>query len=201
MNGIEKVLSLIFVSGFLLSLFFYDQQLLRFIQDYFDSEAVKIIARTLSDYGRLEWSTLLPALTFFTLSYLVSNQKRCKVKSLACLTGGILAGIAVWPPKTILGRERPYGEGEGLFHFLKFNSNTESVYHSMPSGHAASTMGSAWAVCRIHPPSGIPFFIASIATGWSRVKNEKHWPSDVFMGWLIGILVAIPVVRRLKKQA
>lgn len=200
MTRTEKVLLFLLGIAFLPMLLWGDFFFLNFIQKSGEGSIIIKTAEFFSHYGRLEWSTLLPALVLFLFSLVSSNKKQWKRLSLCCLLGGILAGISVWPPKTLLGRERPYGDGNGAFHFLKFNSRTESVYHSMPSGHAASTMGSAWALVRIHPATGLPFFIASIATGWSRVKTDKHWPSDVLMGWLLGIVSTIPIVRWLQRK-
>ena len=191
-----KVILCLLILIFFPIFFLFDMELLEFLQEASDSKTVDKFARFLSSYGRLEWSTILPACILFFISFFSAQKKRWKRLATACFLGGLLAGISVWPPKTLLGRERPYGAGEGEMHFMKFNSITQSVYHSMPSGHAASTMGSAWVVLQLHPAAGIPLLLGSLATGWSRVKMNKHWPSDVIGGWILGVASAFVVSRR-----
>jgi len=93
--------------------------------------------------------------------------------------------------KYSLGRQRPYQDhGNGDF----FRGGT-----SFPSEHAAA----AWAIASIiaHEYSGIIPKLAAYGTAslidYSRLQAHQHFPSDVFIGSLLGYLVARSVyVRR-----
>ena len=104
---------------------------------------------------------------------------------------GFLAGEAVLNSlvmveglKYSLGRERPFqGNGGGAF----FQGGT-----SFPSEHAAA----AWAVAGVlaheypGPLTKILAYGLAGAISYSRVRGRQHFPSDVFIGGMMGNLVA-----------
>jgi len=104
---------------------------------------------------------------------------------------GFLAGEAVLNSlvmveglKYSLGRERPFqGNGSGAF----FQGGT-----SFPSEHAAA----AWAVAGVlaheypGPLTKILAYGLAGAVSYSRVRGRQHFPSDVFIGGMMGNLVA-----------
>lgn len=177
----------------------FDRALLIFIQANSGSSDLLSFAHFLSSYGRLEWSTIITSVLILIYALLLGKREKYINLAKACFLGGLLAGIAVWPAKTILGRERPRGEGDGQLHFFKFDPTSDSVYYSLPSGHAASTMGSGVAVFLITPTLGVVLIIMSILTGWSRVKLNEHWPSDVIAGWLIGMACGYWIFKKIRK--
>ena len=178
----------------------FDHTLLQFIQNNPKSQTAQDLAEFLSAYGRLEWSTLFVSIILACCAFIFGERKKYLNLAKLCLLGGLLAGISVWPPKTIIGRERPRGEGEGEISFFKFNPQTDSVYFSLPSGHAASTMGTATAVFLAAPISGTILISMSVLTGWSRIKMNEHWPSDVIAGWGLGVLSGFWVFKKFKKR-
>jgi membrane-associated phospholipid phosphatase len=110
---------------------------------------------------------------------------------------GFLAGeaaldslVGVEALKYSLRRERPFqGDGSGPF----FSGGT-----SFPSEHAAA----AWAVAGVfaHEYPGIfpklaAYGLASLVS-YSRIRGKQHFPSDVFVGGLIGQMVAQDVYSR-----
>jgi membrane-associated phospholipid phosphatase len=110
---------------------------------------------------------------------------------------GFLAGeaavdsvVAVEALKYTLRRERPYqGDGSGPF----FQGGT-----SFPSEHAAA----AWAVAGVigHEYPGIfpklaAYGLASLVS-YSRIRGRQHFNSDVFVGGLMGQMIAQDVYTR-----
>ena len=92
--------------------------------------------------------------------------------------------------KYSLGRERPFqGNGSGAF----FQGGT-----SFPSEHAAA----AWAVAGVltheypGPLTKILAYGLAGAVSYSRVRGRQHFPSDVFVGGMMGNLVAQQVYTR-----
>ncbi len=110
---------------------------------------------------------------------------------------GFLAGeaaidslIPVEIMKYSLGRERPYqGTGSGAF----FQGGT-----SFPSEHAAAAWAIAGVIAHEYPgtlPKLISYSLAS-AVSFARVRSLQHFPSDVFVGSILGYLVAQSVYSR-----
>ena len=63
---------------------------------------------------------------------------------------------------------------------------------SFPSGHTSTSIGAAFALllgCRKKQfIVGIPAFILSLAIGFSRIYVHIHYPSDVVVGAVVGLL-------------
>ena len=110
---------------------------------------------------------------------------------------GLLAGqaalnslVAVEALKYSLGRERPF-QGDGAGHF--FQGGT-----SFPSEHATA----AWAVAGVighEYPGPVPKLLAyglASAVSYSRIRAEQHFPADVFVGGIVGSLIAQQVYSR-----
>lgn len=58
---------------------------------------------------------------------------------------------------------------------------------SFPSGHTTSAFALAGSLAYSYGmPVGIPVYIAAAAIGLSRIKEERHWASDVVAGAVIG---------------
>jgi undecaprenyl-diphosphatase len=58
---------------------------------------------------------------------------------------------------------------------------------SMPSGHAASAFLFAEFFSEKYPKLRIPLYIWAVGVSLSRVYLNRHWPSDVLIGALIGV--------------
>lgn len=180
----------------------HDQELFRAVSGG-AGETSHHVAEFFSRYGRLEWSTLCVALVLTLAGRLGLPGRRQKLYLAAkgCFLAGLAAGLLVWPGKMLLGRERPQGgKGTGGLHGARFALVGETLYHSMPSGHSASSSGSMVACLILYPPSGVVLVPAAAAVGWSRVKLGKHWPSDVLAGWLLGGTVGLVIGRLLRRQ-
>jgi membrane-associated phospholipid phosphatase len=111
---------------------------------------------------------------------------------------GLLAGeaaldslIPVEVMKYSLRRERPFqGDGTGPFF--------QSGGTSFPSEHAAASWAVAGVLAHEYPgifPRLAFYSLASLVT-YSRLRGRQHFPSDVFVGSIIGDLVAQNVYTR-----
>jgi hypothetical protein len=86
--------------------------------------------------------------------------------------------------KSLTGRERPNGEDD----------------ESMPSGHTSrASVGAALAAANLdymampdwsRTTLRIGLYGSAAATGWARVEAEKHYPTDVLVGYAIGQFIA-----------
>lgn len=114
------------------------------------------------------------------------------------LLGALAYGDSVIPNlviKAITRRERPSdiptgGSYEGTF----FNGGKSPLKgSSFPSGHATAAFSVATVVAyRYRNHKWVPWAAYGLATaiGLSRIANEAHFPSDVFLGSAIGYSVA-----------
>jgi membrane-associated phospholipid phosphatase len=80
--------------------------------------------------------------------------------------------------KIAAGRDRPNGG-----------------HHAMPSGHTSATMATA-AVIDAHFgwKAGLPAYALAGFVGWTRVRDDAHWLSDVAAGAAIGAISARAVL-------
>jgi membrane-associated phospholipid phosphatase len=111
---------------------------------------------------------------------------------------GFLAGeaainstLAVEALKYTLRRERPY-QGDGSGPFFQ-NSGT-----SFPSEHAAAAWAVAGVIAHEYPgwlPKIAAYGLASLVS-YSRIRGRQHFPSDVFIGQMMGQMIAQDVYSR-----
>ncbi len=110
---------------------------------------------------------------------------------------GFLAGeaalnslITVESLKYSLGRERPYqGNGTGPF----FQGGT-----SFPSEHAAAAWSVAGVIAHEYPNPFVKIAVYGLASlvDYSRIHGRQHFPSDVFVGSMMGNLIAQNIYTR-----
>ena len=110
---------------------------------------------------------------------------------------GFLAGeaaidslIPIEIMKYSFGRERPY-QGNGSGAFLQGGT-------SFPSEHAAAAWAIAGVFAHEYPgtlPKLVSYGLAS-AVSFARVHGRQHFPSDVFVGSVLGYLVAQSIYNR-----
>jgi len=110
---------------------------------------------------------------------------------------GFLAGeaalnslVVVESLKYSLGRERPYqGNGTGPF----FQGGT-----SFPSEHAAAAWSVAGVIAHEYPNPFMKIAVYGLASlvDYSRIHARQHFPSDVFVGSIMGNLIAQNIYTR-----
>lgn len=130
--------------------------------------------------------------SFLTVLYAsgeIFDNKRIRKTALLSFESWMISGVIVSAGKFLIGRARPHEEGNSFsFHPFSFRSH----FHSFPSGHATSAFAVATVIADQSEKFYIDFLAYNLATlvALSRVHDSKHWASDVFMGAVIGYLVA-----------
>ncbi|HEX2275066.1 MAG TPA: phosphatase PAP2 family protein [Acidimicrobiales bacterium] len=110
--------------------------------------------------------------------------KRAAVRGAACYSfAAVVANLVVKP---VVGRSRPPGSGEG---------RPGPVTSSFPSGHTATDLAFSLGVSQEIPALFIPLTAATMAGHWSMVRSRGHYPSDVLVGGVVGIVVALAAWR------
>ena len=67
--------------------------------------------------------------------------------------------------------------------------------HSFPSGHAATSFACATVLALAFPRLAAPLYLLAAAIAYSRVYVGVHYPLDVVGGAVLGVLVAIALLR------
>jgi membrane-associated phospholipid phosphatase len=119
----------------------------------------------------------------------VFNSNSLRKTALLCLESWLTAGFIVGGLKFVVGRARP-GSGESSHTFHPFSMR--SSFTSFPSGHSASAFAVAETIAEQSRETYADILAYSLATlvALSRVHNDRHWASDVFIGSSIGYFVA-----------
>ncbi|MBK9985153.1 MAG: phosphatase PAP2 family protein [Saprospiraceae bacterium] len=152
--------------------------------------------------------------TFGLVSAVFKNEKGVRT-SLLATQSMITTGVWIQIIKQVTGRERPNasyyntksGGGSWYGPFASFDKSLSlkypgSAFNSFASGHTAIafSIATVFASQYNHTPV-IPILSYTAATmvGLSRLTENKHWSSDVFVGALLGYLCGKQVVRHYKK--
>ena len=102
--------------------------------------------------------------------------------------------------KEIIQRPRPYNLDPSVWANAGYTYEwpgliKQSSSWSFPSGHTSSSIGAAFALLlgckKKYLGVGIPAFIISLLIGFSRIYVHVHYPTDVIVGAVVGIIGGI----------
>ncbi len=96
-----------------------------------------------------------------------------------------LTGIVTGLSKTVLGQARPKLDEGPVFRGPSLDRN----YAAMPSAHTAVSFAAAAYWAQRTPEAAPLFYGAAGLVGASRLILEEHWPSNVLLGAVLGMLV------------
>lgn len=132
-----------------------------------------------------KYAEFYPQLILVTAGSLSGNEKAIK-SGIYSAEAAIFASGITYLSKNIFARARPYtGEGADSWGNKAFDSD----YSSFPSGHSTVAFATATVLANMYKDKkGIPELMYTLATlaALSRVYDDKHWLSDIFMGAGIG---------------
>ena len=122
-------------------------------------------------------------LLFVILSPLVLHKTRTIVMIiLACVLNLIIVNII---SKNLLITPRPYMVLENT-HIL----GVKQLDSAIPSSHV-SMMTSVLFALVINNPMLWPVLFFILLLGWSRIYNGMHWPGDVLLGMVVGVVCVL----------
>jgi len=126
----------------------------------------------------------------FLLQGALSDNTPNKRVGFEILQSGFYAGATVFFLKTIIGRARPY-TGNDQFTFKPFHF-TGGDFWSLPSGHTALAFSLSTILSKNLNSSFLKIivYLPAVLTAFSRVYQNYHWTSDVFLGAAIGYFIA-----------
>ena len=118
-----------------------------------------------------EWVQGGAALATYTIGLVQHSPEIAHIGS-DLIRAQVLNGVMTVGLKAGVGRTRPKG---GTWSF--------------PSGHSSATFTSATILAEHYGwKVGVPAYAFAAFTGWTRVRDQQHWLSDVVFGSAIGII-------------
>ena len=108
---------------------------------------------------------------------------------------GAVAGVLVWLLNQVIGltyfRSRPYVAVDNVQSVI----GETLTQKSFPSDHAAIAFALATVIALIEPRAGVWFLALAFLVAIARVVVGVHYPSDIIVGSILGILVALLIHR------
>jgi len=177
-----------------------------------DAPATRAVARlphwavsffdSITDYGKSGYVLWPLGLMFLALAALPPVASRIERQVLAAVmvrVGFVFTAVAV-PGlfdtiiKRLIGRARPLVGGHldpTLFHPFAWSSE----YAGLPSGHTTTSFALMVAVASLWPPARTYALVYALMIAASRIVVTAHYPTDVAVGALVGIVGAVMVRR------
>jgi len=137
----------------------------------------KLLPKSVSRFGDL-WGGRWAVITVLPFMYAADRNRgvsafdtRRRVRF--AFTSLVAIGVTTSMLKWAVGRERPNHRGRHM---------------SFPSGHTSAAFGVAEVMRVLYGRRvGAPFYLAAVVTGISRIRDNKHFPSDVVAGAGLGV--------------
>jgi undecaprenyl-diphosphatase len=90
--------------------------------------------------------------------------------------------------KRKIGRPRPFQADPRLRSLLAVLDE-----HSFPSGHTMTLSGVLTPLVLVWPGAILSALALLLLMAWSRIATAHHYPSDIFAGAILGIVLAYPL--------
>jgi membrane-associated phospholipid phosphatase len=119
----------------------------------------------------------------------LSKSNGLRKTALKSLESWLTTGVVVSVMKFTIGRARPYAD-ESSHSFHPFSTGSRN--YSFPSGHASAAFAVATAIAEQSRKAYVDIAAYTLASlvALSRVHEDKHWASDVFIGACLGYFIA-----------
>jgi membrane-associated phospholipid phosphatase len=187
-----------FAGAILLALLIWphDQAWLNALHEWqgYDHAAAHNFAWYLSTFGDYPTYNLPLALLIWLYGAVTKSSTWRRIAIVAFL-GASFAGLFDDFFRLTLGRPRPdmlsHSDLSDRFYGPLFA--LKGGFQSFPSGHAASTFGTAVALLLTEWRLGILTTIIACSVVWARMELYRHYPSDVVVGAIIGIYFGLLV--------
>ena len=169
-----------------------DQDIREWVQDN-RNDTSNAVAIMFKDFGDGRYT--LPALgALYTYGYLYQDTK-AKKTALLSVESFVLSGIVVQTMKLVTHRHRPVSnDGYNTWDGFSLSGSNKSF----SSGHAQAAFSVATVIATEYNDSNIiPTTAYTIATltALSRINDDGHWASDVFVGSVVGYYTAKAVTK------
>jgi membrane-associated phospholipid phosphatase len=154
----------------------------------YDHAAAHDLAWYLGTFGDYPTYNLLVVILLWLVG-IATKSPTCRRLAVIAFLGATLAGIFDDCFRLTLGRPRPDTLAHGGLDDRFYGPLTalRGGFQSFPSGHAASTFGMAVALLLTEWRLGVVTTLIAASVVWARMELNRHYPSDVLVGSIIGI--------------
>jgi membrane-associated phospholipid phosphatase len=123
------------------------------------------------------------------LSGIANNNYLNKKVAFEIIQSALYTGLVTQFLKIAFGKSRPY-TGEGSSNFSPINFSGDDNW-SFISGHTSLGFSLSTVLSENSKNEFMKFlyYVPAILTAYSRVYQDKHWVSDVFLGALLGYAI------------
>ena len=174
------------IAGITIGLYQYDQKIHDWSQNHRNNGSDKI-AQFAEPFGGKH--ALTPAGLLYLFGYM-SNDRKAQHVGMLGIKSVLISGFFTTSLKTYSHRHRP----ESGDRYNRWDGPGMSLRNlSFPSGHSTAAFAMATVIATEYRNRPfIPFITYGMATmtALSRVHDNKHWASDVFLGSAIGYYTA-----------
>jgi membrane-associated phospholipid phosphatase len=168
------------------------------LQDWFQQQRSSTSKRVSMVIEPLGAEGAVIALGSVYLSGYLLHDITLKRVALLCGESALISGVIGGTLKILLGRARPYTE-EGAYSYSPFNIH--GSHQSLPSVHTSTAFALASCLADEYENTlvGVIGYGVAIMIGLSRIHDNEHWVSDVFLGSVVGIGVGRTISKLHKK--
>lgn len=167
-------------------LYFIDEDIRDFFKDN-QTETINDIASVAEKFGDKYYISSFLVASYLS-GYLLDNKKLIETTLLG-IESLIISAVFTHTLKQIFHRHRPFtNDGNNVFDGPFYSTNDDIL--SFPSGHSTSSFAVATIFANQYANDNL--FLSSLIysmatlTAVSRVYDEEHWASDIFIGAAIG---------------
>ncbi|MFL5481454.1 MAG: phosphatase PAP2 family protein [Gemmatimonadaceae bacterium] len=142
---------------------------------------------------------LVPAMATFYAASLLTGSTSMQHGALETAAAYIVSDVAESILKPVVGRERPYADGNS-HRFRPFTNNGD--WHSFPSAHVTHITSIAEAISMqadSRPVSAVCDVVVALVS-WDRIYEDEHWTSDVTATAALSALISNATVRWIKSR-
>jgi hypothetical protein len=178
------------VMGIAVGLFTQDENIQRWVQEHKNNTTGNI-----SDDAKKIGTFSAPAVVGLGLYGYIVGDGKARTTFLLSAESFIITGTFVQILKRATGRHRPYtGDSHDTWSGPSISGQNDHL--SLPSGDVSSAFAIASVVASEYDNIVVPSLVytASTLIGLSRVHNNAHWSSDVFVGAAIGYFTGKAIV-------
>ncbi len=129
-----------------------------------------------------DWGFIWLALCLF-MFFIPKFRNDSYTFALAIFLNALICNVILKP---LCHRKRPFDLSKDIKLLVK--SPTD---YSFPSGHTTASFTAAAVIFNISVTAGIIVVVLALLIGFSRMYLFLHFPSDVLVGGILGIIIAI----------